>query len=81
MKYDDKSMDTYTGKSRFSAGDKLEMIFFDGFHCNGNEGNLNSCSNQGFGNHDCSHSEDVGVICSKQGGINTITMYMYMYIG
>lgn len=49
--------------SRFPVGDKLEMILFDGFSCNGNEGTLNSCSNHGFGNHNCGHNEDVGVIC------------------
>lgn len=49
--------------SRFPVGDKLEMILFDGFSCNGNEVNINSCSHNGFGNHNCDHAEDIGVIC------------------
>ena len=31
--------------------------------CTGTESTLTQCSHNGIGNHDCSHSEDAGVIC------------------
>lgn len=47
----------------FPKGDTSIMILLDNVACNGNEGNINSCSHLGFGIHNCGHSEDVGVIC------------------
>lgn len=51
----------YTG--RFDEGDKSKMILLDDVRCNGNEGNINSCTHLGLGIHNCHHNEDIGVIC------------------
>ena len=39
-------------------------IFLDNVECTGNENALYNCPNQGIGNHNCVHSEDVGVTCT-----------------
>ena len=37
----------------------------DDLYCNGNEELLSECRHDGWGNHNCGHSEDAGVECSK----------------
>lgn len=47
----------------FPDGEKTQMILLDSVVCNGNEADIYSCSHEDIGVHDCSHGEDVGVIC------------------
>lgn len=38
-------------------------IWLDNVNCNGSETRIEECSHPGWGNHDCSHSEDLSIIC------------------
>ncbi|XP_036408794.1 deleted in malignant brain tumors 1 protein [Megalops cyprinoides] len=48
--------------AHFGRGD--EPTWMDDVACKGSESFLTQCSHRGFGNEDCSHSEDAGVVCS-----------------
>ena len=50
-----------TKRARFGPGQG--QIWLDGVQCDGSESSLYLCLHQGLGLHDCSHSEDAGVIC------------------
>ena len=49
-------------------GEGTGEIFLDNLGCTGTEDSLFDCQNNGFGSHNCRHSEDAGVFCpaSKQ---------------
>ena len=50
-------------RARFGAAEMSVPILMDGMRCRGSEEALDHCHFNGWGNHDCTHREDAGVIC------------------
>ena len=49
--------------SRAAFGQGSGDIWLDNVQCLGTEASLDRCPNNGWGNHNCRHSEDAGVRC------------------
>uniref|UniRef100_A0A669F3Y9 Soluble scavenger receptor cysteine-rich domain-containing protein SSC5D n=1 Tax=Oreochromis niloticus TaxID=8128 RepID=A0A669F3Y9_ORENI len=47
-------------------------IWLDDVTCTGNESKLSECQHRGFGSHDCSHSEDAGVVCEAPSSVRLV---------
>ena len=48
----------------YGAGPSSYPIYLDDVKCNGSEANILACLHLPLRDHNCSHSEDVGVMCS-----------------
>uniref|UniRef100_A0A3P9DNQ9 Soluble scavenger receptor cysteine-rich domain-containing protein SSC5D n=1 Tax=Maylandia zebra TaxID=106582 RepID=A0A3P9DNQ9_9CICH len=59
-----------SANARFGAG--TGPIWMDEVGCTGRESNLFECRHSGLGSHDCSHSEDAGVICQVEGEVRLV---------
>ena len=51
------------GGSFFGPG--IGTIWLDEVYCSGAESDINSCRHEPIGHHDCTHTEDAGVICGQ----------------
>ena len=56
-------------------------ILMENVKCRNSQTNLLACSHNGFGNHNCGHVEDVGVICWSHSHCKLLYIYMYISHG
>uniref|UniRef100_A0A674JTI0 Soluble scavenger receptor cysteine-rich domain-containing protein SSC5D n=1 Tax=Terrapene triunguis TaxID=2587831 RepID=A0A674JTI0_9SAUR len=57
------------GGARFGGGS--DRIWLDDVHCTGTEATLSHCRARPWGDNNCNHGEDAGVVCS---GISEVTL-------
>ena len=49
------------GQAYFGPGDENQPILMDELSCGGHELSIDECQHHHWGDHDCDHSEDVGI--------------------
>lgn len=53
-----------TVKYKAFFGRGRDQVWLDDIECTGHEKSLADCPHRGFGQHDCDHNEDAGLVCS-----------------
>ncbi|XP_021237375.1 deleted in malignant brain tumors 1 protein-like isoform X7 [Numida meleagris] len=60
------------GRARFGRG--RNAIWLDDVNCTGTENNLLECLARPWGQHNCNHGEDAGVVCSEPENVPSLTV-------
>eukprot|EP00057_Strongylocentrotus_purpuratus_P010407 XP_011664881.1 PREDICTED: soluble scavenger receptor cysteine-rich domain-containing protein SSC5D-like [Strongylocentrotus purpuratus] len=58
-------------KATYPTGE--ERIWLDDVHCEGGESSIRYCSHNGWGEHNCAHTEDVGIVCRRGGTVSGLS--------
>lgn len=61
-------------KAYFGRGQ--DRVWMDDLECTGSEKSLTDCPHRGFGDNDCDHNEDAGVICSGNACLHCYSVYV-----
>ena len=63
-----KQLGYIRGSARVSAffGEGSGLILLDNVNCGGRESSIFECTHRNFGEHDCGHHEDAGVVCDGE---------------
>ncbi|XP_072314210.1 lysyl oxidase homolog 3B isoform X2 [Eucyclogobius newberryi] len=54
----------WTHSAKYGKG--LGKVWLDNVNCNGGEKSIEHCRSRGWGNSDCTHDEDAGVVCKDE---------------
>lgn len=61
ISYDKSPLAIAVSSARYGQG--VGQIWLDDLRCTGSENSIIECPSHEIGKHDCSHSEDAGIIC------------------
>lgn len=66
--------------SFYTAGDGSGQIWLDNMACSGYELSLDDCTHPAWGEHNCGHTEDIGVYCVEGMPVVSLLQFPSLYL-